>query len=108
MRVRGRDLELEHWVIGGVVTLLVGVVGLVGYEVWTEATEIEAGTVYEKEYLPETYTTVCTTVNKVTTCTPQHHPECYEVRYRDLDGETGDACVAPGEYEAYTEGDEFP
>lgn len=99
---------LEDWVSAvmfGVIGALLGLL-LVGLTVSIvdEATEPVAGTVTGREYLPESTTTVCHLVGKVLVCNPIHTPECYELVYVDRDGNEGDDCVSPEEFEAASVG----
>lgn len=87
-----------------VVGLVVVIFGLIGWVLYCEFTEPKSGTVTDKDFMPMFVTTSCT--GKM--CTSTVHPECYEVKYKNNTGDTGDACVSELEYVQYRKGDHYP
>lgn len=102
----------EDKVIAGTVigcgVVLAGALGLIALDAMDEASEPGTGTVTGVEYFPSYTTTSCTTVGKVTTCTPITISECFEIRYEAPDGARGDACVDPYSFREYAVGDDYP
>jgi hypothetical protein len=80
------------------------VLALAAWAIYAEVTEAKAGYVTDLDYDPAYTTTTCTTTNRVTTCTPTTHPECYGVEYVDGD-ESGDDCAAPATWDDLELGD---
>lgn len=95
---------------------------------------VTEGTVYAKDYVPAkswettepTYQQVCETRMRARTVNgntqmesyqdcrqkqvgwhQEHHhkPECYKIKFRNSEGDEGDDCVSPKEYEDISEGD---
>lgn len=97
----------ERLALGAIGLCAVAVVCFIGYGIWFAANDPGHGTVTDKQYQPAYTTTQCTTVNKVTTCMPEYHGECYEVDYNDGHHD-GYRCLSQGEYNSYKVGDYYP
>lgn len=80
------------------------IVIVIGMAIFAEITEPDSGTVTKKEYQRAWTTTSCT--GKPVHCSTTHHPECYRVVYRN-NGDTGDNCVTPAEYDRIRVGEHY-
>lgn len=108
------------WVPVLAIVGILGMAGLIGYEIVQEATEPDSGVVTARTYHPPWmspghYSQSCYPVDKGMNCTttyipPVYYPECYEVVYYNREADkTGDACVAPEDYEhRYETGAQYP
>lgn len=70
-----------------------------------EGTEPNEGEVTDKSY-HAAWTQITCSGNPVT-CTTIHHPECWEIKYRNGEGERGDACLSQSRWDSTKIGDWF-
>lgn len=94
-------------IVGLGAVVVVGGLGFLGWTVYSELTEPDAGTVTELYYEPAYYDTDCYYSNNQYRCDTTYYPECYTVWFEDAEGNEADHCVKPGTFENLEIGDYY-
>lgn len=108
--MRYTDTDPVMWVVGGVV--VVGLLGVGGYWIYTESAEPDSGVITDMEYEPEHWDSGVECLPKSgggVECLPynDYYPATWCIWYEDAEGNEGDDCTSQARYESFDIGDNY-